>query len=584
MKSSLEQLLLAAIRTLVGTLLPEMPDASLVAVERSRDSTHGDYASNVAMRLAKAASKDPRELARAIVAALPANPLVSKADVAGGGFINFFLAPEAFARDIRRIHELADAFGRSAVGADRRVIVEFVSANPTGPLHVAHGRHAAYGASLSNLLAAAGYAVHREYYINDAGRQMDILASSLWLRYLETFGEPIIMPANGYPAEYLKPIAQKLRDSVGDSLRRSAASVYGDLPPDEGGDEEVYVDALIERARDLIGAPAFAQVRQLALEQLLGDIRSDLEEFGVVFDRWYSEASLDTTGAIDRALGRLRSLGHLYEQDGALWFRASAFGDEKDRVVVRENGQKTYFASDIAYHYDKRRRGFERLIDVLGSGHHGYIARVKAGLAALGEPPDSLEVPMIQIVTLYRGDEQVKMSKRAGQFVTLRQLRGEVGNDACRFFYLMRSHEQNLDFDLQLATARTNENPVYYVQYAHARVASVMKELKARGLSFDLAAGLDKLALLRKDTEQALIAALLRFPEQVETAAANCAPHSIVYYLREVANAFHTYYNAETWIVEETDLRNARLALVLAARQVIRNALALLGVSAPESM
>ena len=586
MKPQLEQLLGAALQKLVGTLIPEAPEAATVVVERTRDSTHGDFASNVAMRLAKAARKNPRELALAIVAALPASPFVAKAEVAGAGFINFFLTTDAFSREIRRIHELGEAYGRSTVGAGRPIIVEFVSANPTGPLHVAHGRHAAYGASLSNVFAAAGFRVHREYYINDAGRQMDILASSLWLRYLETFGEPISIPANGYPGEYLKPIAQKLRDVAGESLRKPAASIYDGLPPDEpaGGDKEAYVDAIIERARQLIGAEQFAQVLDVALDQLLGDIRNDLEDFGVVFDRWYSERSLETSGAIGRALEKLQSQGHLYEQEGAVWFRASAFGDEKDRVVVRENGQKTYFASDIAYHYDKRQRGFERLVDVLGSGHHGYIARVKAGLAALGEPPDALEVPMIQIVTLYRGDEQVKMSKRAGQFVTLRQLRGEVGNDACRFFYLMRSHEQNLDFDLELATSRTNENPVYYVQYAHARASSVMKEIAARGFSFDPSAGLERLALLDKDSEQALITALLRFPETVELAAANCAPHSIVYYLRDVANAFHAYYNAEKWIVDDADLRNARLTLVLAARQVIRNGLALLGVSAPESM
>jgi arginyl-tRNA synthetase len=464
--------------------------------------------------------------------------------------------------------------------------VEFVSANPTGPLHVAHGRHAAYGASLSNVLAAAGYKVHREYYINDAGRQMDILASSVWLRYLETFGEQITIPANGYPGEYLKPVAAKLREAVGERLRKPAAQVYAGLPPDEpsGGDKEVDVDAIIARARELIGNDEFVGVLNVALEYLLSDIRNDLEGFGVVFDRWYSERSLDTTGAIDRALAKLESQGHLYKKDGAVWFRAEAFGDEKDRVVVRENGQKTYFASDIAYHLDKRERGFEKLIDVLGSGHHGYIARVRAGLAALGEPPDSLEVPMIQIVTLYRGDEQVKMSKRAGQFVTLRQLRNEVGNDACRFFYLMRSHEQNLDFDLELATSRTNENPVYYVQYAHARVKSLMKELAARGFAFDLQAGLSNLPKLDSDQAQALITVLLRYPEAVEQAAANRAPHAIVYYLRELANAFHTYYNAEKVIVEDADLRNARAALGLSVAQVIRNGLGLLGVSAPESM
>jgi arginyl-tRNA synthetase len=586
LKQQLEQLLLSALQKLSGTLLAEVPDASVVTVERTRDSQHGDFATNVALRLAKAARRNPRELAQAIVAALPASPFVARTEVAGAGFINFFLTTDSYAREIGRIHELGESYGRSTLGQGRPVIVEFVSANPTGPLHVAHGRHAAYGATLSNVLAAAGYKVHREYYINDAGRQMDILASSLWLRYLETFGEQIVLPANGYPGEYLKPVARKLRDTVGERLRRSASDVYSGLPPDEpaGGDKEVYIDAIIERARTLIGTEEFKLVLDVALESLLGDIRNDLEEFGVVFDRWYSERSLETNGAIDRALARLEKQGRLYRQEGALWFRATEFGDEKDRVVVRENGQKTYFASDIAYHLDKRERGFERLIDVLGSGHHGYIARVRAGLAAMGEPPESLEVPLIQIVTLYRGDEQVKMSKRAGQFVTLRQLRGEVGNDACRFFYLMRSHEQNLDFDLELATSRTNENPVYYIQYAHARVASVMKQLASRGLTFDRAAGLASLARLDRDQEQALITVLLRYPDAVEQAATNSAPHTIVYYLRELANAFHTYYNAEQFIVEDADLRNARLALVLAAGQVIRNGLTLLGVSAPESM
>jgi len=586
LKPQLEQLLLTALQKLTGTLLSETPDASIVTVERTRDAQHGDFATNVALRLAKTARRNPRELAQAIVAALPPSPFVARAEVAGAGFINFFVTSDANAREIGRIFELGEHYGRSTIGQGRRVIVEFVSANPTGPLHVAHGRHAAYGATLSNVLAAAGFSVHREYYINDAGRQMDILAASLWLRYLETFGETIVFPTNGYPGEYLKPVAQKLREVVGDRLHRPAADVYAGLPPDEpaGGDKEAYTDAIIERTRKLIGAVEFQGVLQVALDALLSDIRNDLEEFGVVFDRWFSERSLETSGAIDRALQRLESQGRLYRQDGAVWFRATEFGDEKDRVVVRENGQKTYFASDIAYHLDKRERGFERLIDVLGSGHHGYIARVRAGLAALGEPPDSLEVPMIQIVTLYRGDEQVKMSKRAGQFVTLRQLRGEVGNDACRFFYLMRSHEQNLDFDLELATSRTNENPVYYIQYAHARVASVMKQLASRGLAFDRAAGLAHLARLDTDQEQALITALLKYPEAVELAAANCAPHSITYYLRELANAFHTYYNAEQFIVDDEDLRNARLALVLAAGQVIRNGLTLLGLSAPESM
>jgi len=586
LKPQLEQLIQAALQKLVGTLIAELPDASAIVVERTRDSKHGDFSTNVAMRLAKAAGKNPRELAQAVIAALPANPYVSKAEVAGAGFINFFLVKDVFASEIRRIHELGEKYGQSQAGKGQRVLVEFVSANPTGPLHVAHGRHAAYGASLSNVLAAAGYNVHREYYINDAGRQVDILTSSLYLRYLETFGESVTIPANGYPGEYLKPIAQKLREAVGESLRKPAAEIYNGLPPDEpaGGDKELYIDAVIERVRTLIGTEAYARVLEHGLEQLIADIRNDLEEFGVVFDQWYSERSLETNGAIARALTRLESQGHLYKKDGATWFRASEFGDEKDRVVVRENGQKTYFASDIAYHYDKRQRGFEKLIDVLGSGHHGYIARVKAGLAALGEPPESLDVPMIQIVTLWSGGQQVKMGKRTGKFITLRVLREEVGNDACRFFYLLRGHEQTLDFDLDLATKRASENPVFYVQYAHARVPSVLKELGVRGYTFDKAAGLAKLELLDKPSEQALVTQLMRFTEVVEQAAANCTPHSIVYYLRDVANAFHSYYHDEKWIIEDADLRNARITLAQAAQQVIRNGLALLGVSAPESM
>jgi arginyl-tRNA synthetase len=584
LKQPLEQLLLQALQGLAD--LPAPPDASAVTVERTRDTRHGDFSSNVALRLAKSARRNPRELAQSIVAALPNNSLIARAEVAGAGFINFFLMPDAHARELARIHELGERYGESASGARRPIIVEFVSANPTGPLTVAHGRHAAYGATLANLLAAVGFRVHREFYVNDAGRQMDILAVSVWLRYLQASGEPLLFPANGYQGDYLRPIAVELQNKVGDRLRRSSAEVLAGLPQDEseGGDKETYIDALIERARQLIGAEALQHVLDLARERLLDNMREDLREFGVVFDRWYSERSLATSGAIERALQRLEAEGSLYRQDGAVWFRATAFGDEKDRVVVRENGQKTYFASDIAYHLDKRERGFERLIDVLGSGHHGYIARVRAGLAAMGEPPDSLEVPLIQVVTLYRGNVQIPMSKRAGQFVTLRELRGEVGNDACRFFYLMRGHEQPLDFDLELATARTNENPVYYIQYAHARGASVMKQLAARGLAFDRTLGLASLELLTSEHEQALMTMLARYPEMVEQAAANRAPQTLVHFLRELANAFHAYYNAERFIVEDARLRAARLTLVTGAQQVVRNGLALLGVSAPESM
>ncbi len=586
MKPQLEQLLQQAVNGLVGGLLPTAPDASQITVERTRDAQHGDFATNVALRLAKTARRNPRELAQAIAAALPANELIERTEVAGAGFINFYLAPGAHTAQIARVYELGERYGQSNGGKDQSIIIEFVSANPTGPLHVAHGRHAAYGATLANLLTAAGHRVHREFYVNDAGRQMDILAVSLWLRYLELSGEALPFPAGGYQGAYLKDIAVELQARAGAGLLRPAAAVLAQLPADEaaGGDKDSYVDALIARARELIGDTAFQGVLELARDRLLGNMRADLEDFGVVYDRWYSEASLATSGALERALERLRKQGHLYQKDGATWFRASQFGDEKDRVVVRENGLTTYFASDIAYHLDKRERGFDLLIDVLGSGHHGYVARVRGGLAAMGEPPDSLEVPMIQVVSLFRGGEQLQMSKRSGQFVTLRELRSEVGNDACRFFFLMRGHEQPLDFDLDLATSRTNENPVYYVQYAHARASSVMKQLQARGLSFERAEGLDNIKLLGGELEQALLNRIAAFTEIIETAAANRTPQTLVFYLRELANAFHSYYNSERFIVPEAPLRNARLALVGATQQVIRNGLTLLGVSAPESM
>ena len=585
MKQELEQLLLASLAKLTGSVLTEMPAPSAVVVERTRDSGHGEFTTNLALRLAKAARRNPRELAAAIVAALPASPLLSRTEVAGAGFINFHLAPEAYARELASIHALGGAYGESRLGQGERVLVEFVSANPTGPLHVGHGRQAAYGATLANILAAVGFEVAREYYINDAGRQMDILAVSTWLRYLGLCGEELPFPQNGYRGDYVLPLAHKLKALVREQLRRPAASVLAQLPQDApAGDKEAYIDALIARARELLGAEGFGRVLELSLGEMLADIRNDLGEFGVVFDHWSSERALADSGAIDHALAVLEARGRLQRRDGALWFRASEFGDEKDRVVVRENGQKTYFASDIAYHLQKRERGFARLIDVLGADHHGYVARVRAGLIAMGEPGECLEATLIQFVSLFRGAEKIPMGKREAQFVSLRQLREEVGNDACRIFYLMRSHDQPLDFDLELAKSHSNENPVYYIQYAHARVASVMKQLAARGLSFDRDAGLAAAAMLDDAHEQAVLSSLTRYPEVLEQAAVNRAPHALAHYLRDLANVFHTYYNAQAFIVGETALRNARLALVLGVQQVLRNGLTLLGVSAPQSM
>jgi arginyl-tRNA synthetase len=585
MKIELEELLVQALAQLQGSVLRAPVERTLIAVERARDAQHGDYASNVAMRLAKTAGVKPRELAEAIVAALPPSALLTRAEVAGAGFINFYLASAAQFDTLRRVLDEGERYGTSDSGTGQRTIVEFVSANPTGPLHVGHGRQAAYGATLSNLLRATGHRVHREYYINDAGRQVDILTASVWVRYLQAAGETVPFPENGYRADYVNAIGASLQAAQGNALLHRSATVLAGLPPDApAGDKELYIDALIARMRSLIGAAAYESVLELALAAMLADIRADLAAFGVEFEQWTSERGLARSGAVERTLARLAVLGQTYEKDGALWLRTSTHGDSEDRVLVRANGSQTYFAPDLTYHIDKRARGFELMIDVWGADHHGYVDRMRAGLVALGEPGDSFEVCLMQFVSLYRGEQKIPMGKRDGQFVTLRQLREEVGNDVCRLFYLMRSHDQHLDFDLELAKSRSNENPVYYLQYAHARVASVMKQLAARGLTYDAAEALANLGQLDGPHEAAVLTALRSYPDVIELAAANRTPHTLVHHLRELAQAFHTWYNAAPFIVDDGATRNARLALAQGVQQVLRNGLALLGASAPESM
>src|SRR5580704_3511810 len=585
LKDELERLIAEAVRSLSGSLLPDGVDPAAINVERARDADHGDFASNVALRLAKQARRPPRQLAEAIVAALPASPLVARVEVAGAGFINFHLASNAQNAVLRSVLEQAERFGRSERSGGDPLIIEFVSANPTGPLHVGHGRQAAYGATLANLLSAVGFRVHREFYINDAGRQMDILAVSTWLRYLEQCGETLPFPSNGYRGDYVRALADKLYQRRGRELYRSAAEVLSGLPEDApAGDKELYVDALIARMTVLIGEDGRRDVYDMALGAMLADMRQDLADFGVEFDTWVSERELARSGAVEHAIETLKAKGALYDKDGAVWFRATQYGDDEDRVLIRSNGVKTYFAPDIAYHLQKCERGFKRLIDVLGADHHGYVARIRGALSAMGQDGDALEACLIQFVSLFRGGEKIAMGKREGQFVTLRQLLLEVGSDACRLFYLMRSHDQPLDFDLELAKSRSNENPVYYIQYAHARVASVMKQLQARQLQYDADMALRSLNRLESPYEQATLRELARYQEVVAQAAAARAPHTLVHHLRELATAFHTWYNAATFIAEETALRNARLALALGVRQVIRNGLTLLGVSAPDSM
>jgi arginyl-tRNA synthetase len=586
LKHQIENLLIQALAGLRATGAVEVPENLKPEVDRARSKEHGDFASNIALVLAKPARVKPRDLAEKIIKALPASALVAKVEIAGPGFINFFLKPGAYHNVVREILDTKEAFGRSQVGDGQRVQVEFVSANPTGPLHVGHGRGAAYGATVANLLAAAGFNVHREYYINDAGRQMDILATSVWLRYLELCGEKFDFPANGYKGDYIYDIGATLHRENGDKYRHPAATVFESVPADEpkGGDKEKHIDALIERAKALLGAAAYRLVFDLGLKVILDDIRQDLEEFGVTYDEWYSERTLVETGAADRVVERLRKSSHAYEKDGALWFRSTDYGDEKDRVLVRENGQKTYFAHDIAYHAHKLERGFARVIDIWGADHHGYVPRVKAALAAIGDDPAKLDVLLVQFAVLYQGGEKVQMSTRSGEFVTLRELRREVGNDAARFFYVLRKCEQHMDFDLDLAKSQSADNPVYYVQYAHARVHSVFRQMKEKGYARDAASGFANLARLTEPHEQTLIANLARYPEALEAAALAHEPHQLAHFLRELAADFHLYYNSHTFLVEETGLRDARLNLIDATRQVLANGLTLMGVSAPESM
>jgi arginyl-tRNA synthetase len=587
LKPLIESLLKQALTALPQELVPEAARSGVsIEVESTRDAQHGDFASNLAMRLAKPSRQNPRKLAEALIAALPASASIAKVEIAGAGFMNFFLQADAYHREIDRILNQGPAYGRSQIGGGLRMQVEFVSANPTGPLHVAHGRHAAFGATLSNLLEAVGFRVEREYYINDAGRQMDILAVSAWLRYLERCGEKIAFPANAYVGEYLIAVGEQIHAAVGAALQRSAAEVFAGLPPDEpqGGDKDLYIDALNARMRALIGDAAYAQVLQTTLEGIVGDIREDLAEFGVTFDRWFSERSLGDSGAVDRSIEALKKSGHAVIKDGALWFKSTDFGDEKDRVIVRDNGLKTYFASDIAYVMNKLERGFEHLMYIWGADHHGYITRLRAALIALGGSPQRFEVLLMQIVSLFRGGEKAKMSKRSGDYVTLRDLRKEVGNDAARLFYVMRSNDQHLDFDMELAKSRSNENPVYYIQYAHARVSSVLRQLQERGLDHDVAHGIASLAKLTEPQELQLIKRLSAYPEVIKQAATLRAPHALVHYLRDLANDFHSYYSAHQFIVEDAGTRDARLDLALAAQIVIRNGLKLLGVSAPDTM
>lgn len=588
MKAEIQTLLHTACAALfreegVAEAPPETPH-----VENTRDPAHGDLATNLAMTLAKPLKRKPRDIAEALIGYLPDDPRVARIEIAGPGFINFHLSPAAWQDTARAILDAGPEWGFDHSGARGRVLIEFVSANPTGPMHVGHGRNAAYGDALARILGAAGWSVTREYYVNDAGRQVDVLTVSAWLRYLEACGETITMPARGYPGDYLVTTGRALCDVHGDAFRHPASAVFEGLPaePTEGEKEtlkqgqEAYLDALIGRARALLGESGYAQLRDFALAAQIEDIRQTLGRFGVAFDAFASERAIVESGAPARALEQLREGGHVYESEGATWLASSALGDEKDRVLYKSDGAATYFANDLAYHEDKLERGFDKLIDVWGADHHGYINRVRAAMQALAGRQDALEVTLIQFVSLSSG----RMGKRSGNFVTLAELIEEVGADATRFSYLFRSHDQHLEFDMELATSRSNDNPVYYVQYAHARICSVFAQARDKNVAVPARATAELLAPLSENHELALLKHLTRFPELIASAAEQRAPHMLAFYLRDLADALHGYYNAHKVLIDDDAVRDARLALLAATRSVLAAGLGLLGVSAPESM
>jgi arginyl-tRNA synthetase len=587
LKQQLQSLIEQAIQKLIDneTLSVAMPQ---VKIDRCRDKAHGDFAANVAMMLAKPAKRNPREIAELIITSIGENSLISKTSIAGPGFINFTINQSLQTNIIKDIHDKTDKFGcntlgHNALGHKKKIQIEFVSANPTGPLHVGHGRGAAYGATLANILSASGYQVDSEYYVNDAGRQMDILATSVWLRYLQANKIDIPFPINGYKGSYIEDIINSIKDGEIEATIFSSEQVLDGLPVDEdkGGDKEVYIDAMIIRAKALLGDKSYNFFFDLAINFILADIKDDLSEFGVNFDHWYSEKSLVERDLVNTGIKKLDDKGYIDTKSKTLWFRSTDFGDDKDRVVQRENGMSTYFASDIAYHMDKFDRGYEKVINIWGADHHGYVPRVKAAISALGSDPDRLEILLVQFANLYRNGEKLQMSTRSGSFVTLRELREEVGNDAARFFYVMRKCEQHLDFDLDLAKSQSSDNPVYYIQYAHARICSVMKQLEDKKLDWDKNVDLE---LLIEEHELDLITQLAKYPEMIETAATKCEPHLIAHYLRELANNLHAYYNQHHFIVDDANIRSARVMLILAVRQVLKNGLSLLGVSAPQEM
>ncbi|SUO97191.1 arginine--tRNA ligase [Suttonella ornithocola] len=592
MKSEIQDGLTAAL--LLVAKQHNIPAESLdqaIEIERTKDPAHGDYASNIAMKYAKVFKLKPRELADKLVMSVPLMESVAGMEVAGPGFINIRLSRNSITAVLKDIVEQKEKFGVHKSVNPQKILIEFVSANPTGPLHVGHGRGAAYGDSLANLLKTNGHQVDKEYYVNDAGRQMDILALSVYWRYLQQCDKGATLPKGIYQGDYVSLIAAELKSQIGEKLAVDLSSWVPSYPEQwsqeaiDNGERDQWIDAAIVALKNTLGEEGYTTVFNAALETEVADIREDLEEFGVVFDRWFSEKSLFTDGMVEKTLARLEEGGFLYQKNGATWFKAEEFGDEKDRVVRRENGVTTYFASDIAYHLDKYERGYDQMIDIFGADHHGYMARVRASLAALNLDPSKLTIALVQFAVLYKDGQKMQMSTRSGEFVTLRELREQVGSDAARFFYVMRKPEQHLDFDLDLATSNSKDNPFYYVEYAHARTCRVLERAKEEGYDFSPENALPHRNHLLTTEENALITELRRYPELIISAGAQLAPHIVVNYLRDLATAWHQFYDAGHKVLhEDTALREARLLLTYCVGQVLRNGLTIVGVTARERM
>lgn len=555
MTEELKKILENAVEKIARDLNKEIPDGFIVRLERPRQTGHGDWATNIAMQLAKPFGLKPRELADKMIEEVPLGETVEKAEAAGPGFINFTLASNWISEAVKSAISKNENYGRVDSGKGRRVQVEFVSANPTGPLHMGHGRGAAVGDITASILDFAGWDVEREYYINDAGLQMELLGKSAQSRYFDALGrgEEAPMPEDGYHGEYMTEIAASFVDNYGDSLAQRPL-------------EDTVEFFLVETGK-------------IVTEM----IRKDLEEFGVTFDVWFSEKSLYDNGQVDPAMEELKKRDFAYEEDGALWFRSTLFGDDKDRVLIRTNGVPTYFTSDVAYLKNKYDRNFEKLIYVWGADHHGYVPRLKSVNKAFGHPDEAVDVLLIQMVNLLRDGKPVQMSKRAGTIITLREIMDEVGVDATRFFFVMRRCDSTLDFDLELAKKATSENPVFYVQYAHARICSIYRELAERGITLPSIDEFD-VSQLTDQTEINLAKAISRLPEEVEKAADEFAPHRIAYYATELAEAFHSFYNSQRILGVDEPLMKTRILLMEAAKIALKNVLVILGVSAPEKM